>query len=230
MTFEAALRASELLLGFALFQHSLEHLTARGRERALFAARAGLSLALMIGAAPGWTGAGLLALGMAMLARFDGPYNGGADRMSLLALICLTLAHILPDPRWREIAFGYLAAQLVLSYVLSGWVKIVNAEWRDGRALRDVFAFSAYPVGESLRGLAERRRPLLAASWGVMGFELLFPIALVSQPTLIAALVIAGAFHLANACLFGLNRFFWAWIAAYPSILWLQGRVAQAWG
>ena len=28
----------------------------------------------------------------------------------------------------------------------------------------------------------------------------------------------------ANACLFGLNRF-WIWICAYPSILWLQQRV-----
>jgi len=32
-------------------------------------------------------------------------------------------------------------------------------------------------------------------------------------------------FHLGNACIFGLNRFFWVWLAAYPSILWLQGRI-----
>jgi hypothetical protein len=40
-----------------------------------------------------------------------------------------------------------------------------------------------------------------------------------------AALGIAVLFHLANACLFGLNRFVWVWIAAYPAILWLQSRL-----
>jgi hypothetical protein len=38
-------------------------------------------------------------------------------------------------------------------------------------------------------------------------------------------LALAAAFHLANACLFGLNRFFWVWLAAYPSLIWLQHRI-----
>ena len=38
-------------------------------------------------------------------------------------------------------------------------------------------------------------------------------------------LALAGLFHLANACLFGLNRFFWTWLAVYPAIVWLQDRV-----
>jgi hypothetical protein len=42
---------------------------------------------------------------------------------------------------------------------------------------------------------------------------------------LVLALILAAWFHIANACLFGLNRFVWFWVAAYPSILWLQGRV-----
>jgi hypothetical protein len=45
------------------------------------------------------------------------------------------------------------------------------------------------------------------------------------QTTLIIALTIAGLFHLVNACLFGLNRFFWIWPAAYPVIMWLQHRL-----
>jgi hypothetical protein len=47
----------------------------------------------------------------------------------------------------------------------------------------------------------------------------------------LAALALTAAFHLANACLFGLNRFLWVWLAAYPSLIWLQARVDQAlWG
>ena len=58
-----------------------------------------------------------------------------------------------------------------------------------------------------------------------MLFELLFPLALLDAGYLKAALVIAGLFHLVNGCVFGLNRFLWIWIAAYPSLLWFQQRV-----
>jgi hypothetical protein len=37
--------------------------------------------------------------------------------------------------------------------------------------------------------------------------------------------VTAATVHLANACQFGLNRFFRTWLAVYPEILWLQGRL-----
>jgi hypothetical protein len=59
----------------------------------------------------------------------------------------------------------------------------------------------------------------------VILFELAFPLTLLSQEALIAGLVIAAVFHLANAALFGLNRFFWTWLAVYPAILWLQDRL-----
>lgn len=225
MSFDAALRLTEMLLGFALLQQSLEHL-ARARDgRILFVPRAAFSLALMLGVAPHVSGVILLGLGAAILARFDGPYNGGSDRMTLLTLICLCLAHLLPEPHWRKAALAYLAVQLVLSYVVSGWVKLVNPDWRDGRALRDVFLFSAYPVSENLRRLDAWPRLMCVMSWSVMAFEVAFPLALLARPALLAGLAIAAAFHLANACLFGLNRFFWAWLAAYPSILWLQGEL-----
>jgi hypothetical protein len=115
--------------------------------------------------------------------------------------------------------------QLVLSYFIAGGVKILNPDWRTGRALRDVFQFSTYPVAEDLRRWADRPRLLRVMSWAVILFELAFPLTLLSRETLIAGLVVAAAFHLANACLFGLNRFFWTWLAVYPAIVWLQARL-----
>ena len=124
-------------------------------------------------------------------------------------------------------AFGYLSLQLILSYLISGWVKVINPDWRSGRALRDVFQFSAYPVSESLRQWFKSPRLLFYMSWAVMLFELIFPFSLISNTSLIIALAIAAIFHFSNACLFGLNRFFWIWIAAYPSILWFQSRLFE---
>ncbi len=227
MSLDLAIRLTEILLALALIQQSAEHLHPRSPkgERPLFLTRIALCLPLLAGFQTAWACAALIVLSAFILKRFQGPYNGGSDRMGLLILCCLSLAHAVPVPQWREYAFGYLALQLVLSYFIAGQVKIVNPEWRSGRALQDVFLFSAYPASESLRGWARRPRVLRAASWAVMLFELLFPLALLSHTILIIALTMAAAFHLANACLFGLNRFFWTWLAAYPSVLWLHDRI-----
>ncbi|MDH5217086.1 MAG: HTTM domain-containing protein [Gammaproteobacteria bacterium] len=225
MSFDEAMRLTELLLGFAFAQQSLEHLVARRNEQIIFIPRLFLSILLMLGFQTGWVILLLMLIGLMQLYRFQGPYNGGSDRMSLLILFCLSLKTLAPDQYWRELAVGYLALQLVLSYFISGWVKVVNQEWRSGRALCDVFQFSAYPVSESLRSLAQSPCLLFTMAWCVMIFELVFPVALFSQESLIVALIIAAMFHFSNACFFGLNRFFWIWISGYPSIIWFQGRV-----
>ena len=225
MNFDDALRLTEILLGFAFAQQSIEHFNDFADERRLFIPRWLLAVLLIVGFQTAWVSLLLVLISMGILYRFQGPYNGGADRMSLLILCCLCLAHFAPTKYWQEIAFGYLALQLVLSYLISGWVKIINPDWRSGRALCDVFQFSAYPVSESLRVLSTKPRLLYFMSWSVMVFELLFPFALLSTSSLYIALAVAATFHFANACLFGLNRFFWIWLAAYPSILWFQLRI-----
>ncbi len=224
LTLDAAVRLTEILLALALIQQSAEHLRRFADERLLFGTRIVLCAAVVAGIASPWPLVALALLSLLILRRFQGPYNGGSDRMGLLALWCLTLAHVLPTQKGRELAFAYLGAQLVLSYVIAGWVKIVSPDWRRGRALAEVFAFSTYPVSEGLRAWADRPRLLLVMSWAVMLFEIALPLTLLSQPSLMVGLAIAAAFHLANACLFGLNRFFWTWLAVYPALIWLQGR------
>lgn len=225
MSFDIAIRSTEILLALAFIQQSAEHLTGPRDEKILFIMRLVLSVLLLLGIQTQWVLLAQVILGLFVLKRFQGPYNGGSDRMGLLILCCLCLVHFIPSFGLQEGIFAYLALQLVLSYFISGWVKIVNPEWRSGRALQDVFQFSAYPVSEELRELAKRPHLLWVMSWAVMLFELLFPISLLSKETLICGLVIAATFHLANACLFGLNRFLWIWIAAFPSILWFQDRI-----
>lgn len=225
MSLDLAIRSTEIMLALAFLQQSIEHLKGLKNEQILFLPRILLSLLLLLGFQTPWVSLALVVLGLFILRRFQGPYNGGSDRMSLLILCCLCLVHFMPTAQWREYIFGYLALQLVLSYFISGWVKIINPEWRTGQALQDVFRFSAYPVSEALRNRADQPRLLRVMSWSVMMFELLFPLTLLTQTTLIMGLAVAATFHFANACLFGLNRFFWIWLAAYPSILWLQQRI-----
>lgn len=225
MTYAAAFRLTEILLCLALIQQGLEHLKGGKAERRLFLIRTALCVLVILGISSPWPLAAMAVLSLFILHRFQGPYNGGSDRMGLLALWCLTLSQLAPGQNLKEVMFAYLGAQLMLSYLISGWVKVINPDWRSGRALTDVFQFSAYPVSEGLRAWAARPQVMFLMSWAVMLFELTFPLTLVSPVALACGLVIAAAFHLANASLFGLNRFFWTWISVYPALIWLQDRL-----
>lgn len=186
MTLELAVRLAEIILGFAIFQQSLEFIRGQRPKKTLGFFRAVLAILSMLGFQPLLVESALLVTAIMLIWRFQGPYNGGSDTMTMLVLLCLWLSHLAPSRYWQEIALGYLTVQLILSYFQSGWVKVVNPEWRSGRALQQVFGLSAYPVSESVRLWAGRPQVLLAMSWSVMIFELLFPLALFNQTLLIA--------------------------------------------
>lgn len=227
MMLELAVRLAEIIFGFAIFQQSLEIMRGQQSEKTLGFIRAVLAILLMLGFQPLLVESALLVIAIIFIMRFQGPYNGGSDTMTVLVLLCLWLSHVTPTRYWQEIALGYVAVQLIISYFQAGWVKVINPEWRSGRALQQVFALSAYPVSEDVRLWAGRPQVLLVISWLVMLFELLFPLALLNQTLLIVALGIAALFHLANAWLFGLNRFFWIWPAVFPVIIWFQARLEE---
>lgn len=223
MTFDEALRLIEIGLALALMQRAYEHLSL-GDIRVHFA-EAVLAMSLLMFPGTSELTAALWGIGLWRLWVFKGPYNGGADKMILLALTCVVAAHYLP---MGEIALAYLAVQLVLSYMVSGLVKLKNPDWRSGQALFEVFSLSAYPQSGNLRTLGGRARFMRTGSWAVIGFEIAFPLALLTAQTTLAALVLAATFHTANAVLFGLNRFFWAWIAVFPALIWFQDRIFGA--
>ncbi len=222
MSLELAIRLTEILLAIALIQQSIEHLRGQKDEQGLFSARIILSILLITGLVAQWICLLLFIHAILVLKRFQGPYNGGSDRMSLLILSCLCLVHFLTA--WQEYIFGYLALQVILSYFIAGWVKLINPEWRKGQALQDLFRFSVYPASEALRAWANRPHVLCLMSWLTISAELFFPLALINHDLLIMGLALALTFHLANIYFFGLNRFFWVWLAAYPSLLWFQER------
>ena len=54
----------------------------------------------------------------------------------------------------------------------------------------------------------------------MLAFECSAPIVLVDPTVCVAWLAIGAAFHLVNAVVFGLDRFLWTWLAAYPALLY----------
>ncbi|MEP4475870.1 MAG: hypothetical protein ABJ024_12515, partial [Lentilitoribacter sp.] len=101
MMIDLAMRITEFMLGLAFIQQSIEHLHRPRDEKILFTCRILLSAILMSGLLTTLALLGLVGLSLFILKRFNGPYNGGSDRMGLLILVCLTLAHIAPNFFWQ---------------------------------------------------------------------------------------------------------------------------------
>lgn len=156
---------------------------------------------------------------LAICVRFRGAFNGGSDAMTLLITFCASVAWLASySPVITSGCLAFIAVQATLSYFVAGVAKLKEASWRDGEALRAFVASPQYNTPAWLRrGLSAPAlaRPL---GLGVIAFECVFPLAW-TGPTACAALLAIGlGFHVANAWLFGLNRFLFAWAAAYPAL------------
>src|SRR3954466_8155001 len=104
MELETAVRFSEMILAFALAQQSLEYCRGLQPEKTLGFISLLLSVLLLFGVQPALVEAGLFVVAIILLRRFQGPYNGGSDCMSILVLLCLFLSHVAPTKMWQEIA------------------------------------------------------------------------------------------------------------------------------
>jgi hypothetical protein len=154
--------------------------------------------------------------------RWRGTYNGGSDFMTMVVLLALSVASIWPQ--WTRIALGYIAVQLGLSYFLPGIVKLKKKEWRSGRALAVLMNDGSYEIPQSVKNWVARPNASFALSWALIAFELSFPIAMINLFFCVVYLAVALLFHLVTFYVFGLNRFVWAWIAAFPALLYWSAK------
>ncbi len=149
-------------------------------------------------------------------ARFRGTMNGGSDGMLFTVLGGLVVAqldhaHLLV----REAGLLYIAAQLTLSYLRAGVVKVRRRDWWTGEAMARFIELPAYGVPLWV----PRHLPLLrVVGIGVMVFECLAPLAWLHPDAAMSYLLLALVFHVGTAVLFGLNRFLLAWTAAMPAL------------
>lgn len=183
-----------------------------------------LSLLLTLGLL--WTAPLLLVTQLLVCARFRGTFNGGSDYMSVVVLLGLSGATLFSaSMALAKASLAYVCVQLVFSYFIAGVVKCVRPEWRSGDALTTLLASKRYGVSWLATSLVEPAELTKLASLAVLSFECTFPVALLSPRLALIWLGAGALFHAANALIFGLNRFFFAWIAAYPSLIFFSAEL-----
>ncbi|MFM5949985.1 MAG: hypothetical protein ACKOPM_12300 [Novosphingobium sp.] len=148
----------------------------------------------------------------------------GADKMAMVVAsgaLLQALGFALENAALVLAGALWTGGQLTIAYFAAGASKVILADWRSGAAPRA--ALDSYMWGNRLSAWGVNLPGgAIALAWTVMVFEMLFPLALL-LPTggLIAVLTCFFLFHAAIALVMGLNTYPLAFLAAYPSAIWL---------
>lgn len=153
-----------------------------------------------------------------MAIRFRGSFNGGSDSMTVLILFFTAIAAFSENPQVQSIGAGMIAVNLILSYMNSGMAKTRSRDWQEGLVLQNVILSSAYAVPVRLQKIFKSRSLCKFVSGVILFYEISFPVVLLGPSVFYVYASAALVFHFLNFYIFGLNRFFWAWLAAYPAL------------
>jgi hypothetical protein len=151
--------------------------------------------------------------------RFRGTFNGGSDMMIFVVLTGVLIALVSSEEKIQKLGLIYIAIHTLYSYFKSGLSKVIQKDWRDGSALPTFLDRSLLiDVRQIAKWLMGQKWLCLGLCWIVLIFEL-SAIGLPLAPHL-ASLYFAGVllFHFGIYVSFGLNRFFWAWLCAWPAV------------
>lgn len=152
--------------------------------------------------------------------RWRGTFNGGSDFMTMIVLFAVLLTDLSSENSpLSKLALFYVGIQTTLSYFVAGIIKLKEPTWRTGIALDGFLSSSMYQLQILQIKWLLRPNIIRLRSWVVLIFELTFPIIFLIPELTWMYIGSAFLFHLANAYFFGLNRFVFAWLAAYPSLV-----------
>jgi hypothetical protein len=151
-----------------------------------------------------------------------GPTVAASDFMTLVVLMGIAVGALATPWVGASLAWQaglwVISIQALSSYFLSGTVKLRYAGWRNGRALRTLLDGGIYgplPADSMLRS-----RPVaVASSWAFIVWEAAFPLAMIDPRITTLWCAIGAVFHFLVWWFFGLNRFFWAWLATFPALI-----------
>jgi hypothetical protein len=162
-----------------------------------------------------------------ILIRWRGAFNGGSDFLTLVVLTGLFISQVVgalgnAQLGWQA-GFWYIAIQAITSYFMSGAVKLLRPEWRNGSAMTIFLNGAIYGPLSATHPLRNKWLALLG-SWGFIVWEILFPFSLLDPRLAAVFCAVAALFHFLVFWFFGLNRFFWAWMCSFPAIIWCSAQ------
>jgi hypothetical protein len=146
--------------------------------------------------------------------------------MSAVVLIAMYIGFgPISDDFLQKASLVFISAQTCLAYGVAGVAKLLSPVWRSGAALALILDTSTYGSAGAVAALRRHDGVGRLLTRSVIAAEVLFGLGLVFVlPASLAWTLLAWgvAFHLANAFLMGLNTFLWAFVSAYPAIIYVH--------
>jgi len=204
-------------------RRALDLILSQTGYKAVLFLRLGLALSLLSAGVNVWSAWLILLSNLLLLVRWRGAFNGGSDFMTLVLTCGLTLgqscAFFTGEAMGWVVARWYISIHSITSYFMSGWVKLISGEWITGICMPIFLSTGVYgPLSPT--SIFAKRPVAVLCSWGFILWEALMPLALVNTQLAWVFCSIALGFHFLVFLFFGLNRFFWAWAASLPAILY----------
>jgi hypothetical protein len=162
----------------------------------------------------------LLFINLIISIRWSGSFNGGSDYMTQTILVALLITTLSEKNQVIELGVYYIVFNLILSYLRAGISKAINVNWWNGKAMIGFLSNSILKDNRLILLIINNLVLSIVLSISVILWELFFLLS-IANFTFASLFIATGIiFHLINTFLFGLNRFFWVWISAYPSLLY----------
>ena len=152
----------------------------------------------------------------------------GSDQMETIVLAGLCSALCLLPSKSARLGIWFIAGESALSYFASGVSKLFSRAWITGEAVFKIF--NTYTYGHKFIASWLRRYSPFSAPlcWLIIIYECAFPLCLI-LPVRVAVVIlcIGFCFHIGNAFIMGLNKFFWAFLSTYPALLYCNREIAS---
>jgi hypothetical protein len=209
------------------FYHShLDLLLGKTGFGILIAIRLAASVALLIQPDTGATVVFLaLIAASSLVVVFRNPVgNDGSDQMN--SIICLTLlaTFLFKGAGIGPLGLYFICFQVVISYETAGIAKLISPKWNRGMAIYEIMNTESYGSRTISRWLGNLPPGYtLVFNWNIIVFECLyFLVIFFPYPWYLVFMCWGLLFHLYNAVCMGLNGFFWAFLACYPAIIYVN--------
>ncbi|OCA80562.1 hypothetical protein BBH99_00220 [Chryseobacterium contaminans] len=142
----------------------------------------------------------------------------GADQMRTIILFGLSIISI-NNNFFFEVGSFFIIIQLYISYFFTGYNKLKSPVWRNGNAL--IWVLNSNLFGNKIiqKKLIDQGQIFnIALCWGVILFQITFPLLASFSHTVVYVLIIGIIFHTSLAALCNLNDFFWSYLSSYPLV------------
>lgn len=146
----------------------------------------------------------------------------GSYQMTLVILFALSIGSLFGvNSPISTICLLFIAGELITSYFIAGFYKLISPMWRTSSALHGIFSTRSYGHGFFFQLINRMQLLTTFLSWFVFLFEMLFFTVLFFHPMYtILFFTIGFLFHVFNAIFMGLNNFLFTFSAAYPALFY----------